>query len=76
MPLWRTYTALQPRTRIILGLSIIAYASIVMYATDQVSPSLGFEATEKDREELRRYVPRVSVHEREKDNGEVKRREG
>ena len=61
------------RTRIFLGLGAMAYATVMMYTTDAVAPSLGFEATEKDREELRRYTPRLSVRERVEEKEAEKR---
>ena len=63
--LLRAFTNLTPRTRALIGFGLIAYASIAMYTTDAVAPSLGFDATERDRDEVKRWVPRVSVRERQ-----------
>ena len=62
--LLESYTRLAPRTRIFIGLGVIAYASVAMYTTDAIAPSLGFEETEKDREELKRYTPTLTVRDR------------
>lgn len=43
----------------------MAYALFAQFATDSAEQALGFEATEGDREELRSWVPRVRVVERE-----------
>lgn len=55
---------LSPRIRLLTGLGVMAYASIAMYATDRVSPSLGFDASEQEREEVRSWMPRVRAVER------------
>jgi hypothetical protein len=39
----------------------MAYATFATYATDTAEKALGLEPTEKDKEELKKWVPRVSV---------------
>jgi len=55
---------LTPRTRIIIGVSVMAYATFATYATDSAEKAFGLEASEKDKEELQKWVPRVSMVDR------------
>ena len=69
MSLLRKFTSLSPRIRLGIGLGLIGYASVAMYATDKISPSLGFEATDKDTEELKRWMPKLSFVDNTKSQG-------
>ncbi|KAL9091572.1 MAG: hypothetical protein Q9159_001310 [Coniocarpon cinnabarinum] len=59
--LLQSFTNLTPRTRILIGLGTITYATTAMYTTDAVAPSLGLEATEQDREEVKSWKPRIRI---------------
>jgi hypothetical protein len=42
----------------------MAYATFATYATDSAEKAFGLEAREKDKEELQKWVPRVSMVDR------------
>ncbi|KAH8659122.1 hypothetical protein BGZ60DRAFT_531038 [Tricladium varicosporioides] len=65
MSLLQAYRNLSPKTRIAVGLSVIAWGTIGLYVSDNAEKKLGFEATAKDKEALKEYVPRVTIVDRE-----------
>ncbi|KAG4413524.1 hypothetical protein IFR04_013352 [Cadophora malorum] len=50
----RTFLNLTPRTRLLVGTSFLAWGTLGLYLTDRAESTLGFEATEQDREALKR----------------------
>ena len=64
-PSHRTFLNLTPRTRLLVGTSFLAWGTLGLYLTDRAESTLGFEATEQDREALKSTLPRITVVERE-----------
>ncbi|PNS16258.1 hypothetical protein CAC42_6365 [Sphaceloma murrayae] len=62
--LWTKYRTLPARTRILIGTGLIGYALVAQTLTDKVEEPLGLKATEKDKEELARIMPRIRSVER------------
>ncbi|KAG9230788.1 hypothetical protein BJ875DRAFT_430977 [Amylocarpus encephaloides] len=60
----KAYRALPPRTRLAVGVSLLAWGSIGLYASDGAGAKLGFTATAPDREALEAVMPRVVSVER------------
>ncbi|KAF2637586.1 hypothetical protein P280DRAFT_521252 [Massarina eburnea CBS 473.64] len=64
MGVWQWYKGLAPNTRILMGVGIMAYAGAGMFLTDKVEEKIGFVATDKDKEDLRQAMPKITVVER------------
>jgi len=65
MSFFQTFLNLTPRTRLLVGTSFLAWGTLGLYLTDRAESTLGFEATEQDREALKSTLPRITVVERE-----------
>jgi hypothetical protein len=53
-----------PKSRMILGAAVIAYAGAGMYFADKAEEKLGLVPTEKDKKELREAMPKLTMVER------------
>lgn len=60
----RSYRALTPRTRILIGVGIMAYAGFGLIASDKAEQVFGYTPSEEDKARLREAVPRVHLVER------------
>ena len=60
----RWFKAITPKTRIAIGLGIMAYATAGLYLSDKAEEKLGLTPTEKDKEELRNALPKITTVER------------
>jgi hypothetical protein len=60
------YKSITPKTRMVIGASIMAYAGFGMFVSDKVEEQLGFVPTEKDKEDLRKAIPKITTVDREK----------
>ncbi len=65
MSLWQSYRSLAPRTRLIIGGGIMAYAAFGLLASDQAEKFLGWTATDEDRKRLKEELPKVHVVDRD-----------
>lgn len=63
-PFCRSFRNLSPKARIGVGAAFLAWGTIGLYISDNAEKKLGFEPTEKDREELDAVVPKITVVER------------
>ena len=61
MSLWQSYRTLAPRTRLLIGGGIMAYAAFGLLASDQAEQLLGWTATEEDRKRLKEEMPKVHI---------------
>ncbi|KAH9829072.1 hypothetical protein Tdes44962_MAKER09186 [Teratosphaeria destructans] len=66
MSLWTSYRNLSPRTRLILGGGVMAYAVFGLFVSDKAEAALGFTPTEQDRQRLKEAMPRISVVDKDK----------
>lgn len=57
----RAYKNLSPKTRAGLGLGIIAWGGIGLYLSDKAEEQFGYSPTAKDKEDLERLTPRITV---------------
>ena len=55
-PTHRSYTSLQPRTRLLFGAGIIAWASLGLYFQPSIERGLGMTPTEQETEDAKRLV--------------------
>ncbi|MCJ1400892.1 hypothetical protein MMC11_004103 [Xylographa trunciseda] len=60
-----SYTALTPRTRLLVGLGIITWGGLGLLVTDQAEKKFNMVPTERDREKLEEVMPRITIVERE-----------
>ncbi|KAI9924979.1 hypothetical protein ASPWEDRAFT_176244 [Aspergillus wentii DTO 134E9] len=61
MSFWSTYRSLAPKTRVLFGIGLMAWASVGLWTSPQVEGALGMAATKEQQEELdRKMAIRVS----------------
>lgn len=56
----RWFKSIQPKTRMMIGVGIMAYAGAGLYLSDKAEEKFGLTPTEKDKMELREAMPRIS----------------
>jgi len=64
-PQIRSFRNLSPRTRLTVGLGIIAWGAIGLYVSDTAEKKFGFEPSERDKEALREVMPKITVVEKD-----------
>ncbi|KAJ4407061.1 hypothetical protein N0V91_004227 [Didymella pomorum] len=64
MGVWQWYRGLAPKTRMFMGVGIMAWAGLGLLATDQIEKRFDMAPDEKDYEEVRQLVPKISTVER------------
>ena len=55
----RKYRRIAPKTRILLGVGVMAYASIALVLSDKAEEKFGLVPSEKDKEELEKVIPKI-----------------
>ncbi|KAI4609389.1 hypothetical protein J4E81_007605 [Alternaria sp. BMP 2799] len=53
-----------PKTRMIIGVGVMAYAGAGLYISDKAEEKFGLTPTEKDREQLQDVIPKISIIEK------------
>lgn len=61
----RSYRNLSPRTRLMLGGGVMAYAVFGLFISDRAEEAFGFTPTEEDKKRLREAVPKIHIIEKE-----------
>ncbi|KAF2002196.1 hypothetical protein P154DRAFT_521036 [Amniculicola lignicola CBS 123094] len=61
MAIWQWYKSITPKTRMLVGVGIMAYAGVAMVVSDKVEEKLGLVPTEKDKEELEKALPTITT---------------
>jgi hypothetical protein len=61
---YRWYKGIAPKTRMIIGVGIVAYAGLGLFLSDKAEEKFGLVPTEKDREELKKAMPKIIPIER------------
>lgn len=56
---FRWYKNIAPKTRMIVGVGIMAYAGLGLFLSDRVEEKFGFTPTEQDKEDLQRAMPKI-----------------
>ncbi|OAL03498.1 hypothetical protein IQ06DRAFT_344745 [Phaeosphaeriaceae sp. SRC1lsM3a] len=64
MALWQWYRAITPKTRMMIGAGVMAYAGAGMYLSDKAEEKLGLTPTEQDLKDLRDALPKISTVDR------------
>ncbi|KAK4068588.1 uncharacterized protein Triagg1_7236 [Trichoderma aggressivum f. europaeum] len=60
-PLPMAYNNLTPKTRLGVGVAIIAWGGLGLYLSDKAEEKLGFTPTEEDKAELRNMTPKITT---------------
>jgi len=55
----RKYLALNPRTRIIVGLGVMMYAGAALYLSDRAEDTFNLKATEEEKKKLQGMIPKI-----------------
>jgi hypothetical protein len=63
---FRSYRGLTPKTRMLIGGGVMAYALFGILLSDRAEIAFGFTPTEEDKKNLRDAVPKIHLVEREK----------
>ncbi|KAL5119366.1 hypothetical protein ACEQ8H_002635 [Pleosporales sp. CAS-2024a] len=64
MALWQWYKAMTPKTRVGIGVGIMAYAAAGLFLSDQAEEKFGLAPTDKDMADLREALPKVTTVDR------------
>lgn len=59
LTLSRWYKGIAPKTRIIIGVGIVAYAGLGLFLSDKAEERFGLVPTEKDKEDLQKAMPKI-----------------
>ncbi|UKZ47435.1 hypothetical protein TrVGV298_001653 [Trichoderma virens] len=59
--MFKAYTNLSPKTRLGVGVAIIAWGCAGLYVSDKAEEKLGFTPTEEDKAELRNMAPKITT---------------
>jgi hypothetical protein len=60
----RSFKNLPAKTRMAVGVGVIAWGVAGLYLSDKAEESLGYTPTEADKEKIRQYTPRITAVER------------
>lgn len=60
----RKYRGLSPKTRLLIGGGIMAYAVLGLLVSDEAEKKFGMVPTEEDKKELKSWVPKVTMVDR------------
>lgn len=64
----QAFRNLTPRTRALVGFSLLAWGTIGLYLSDTAEKKFGFEPTEQEKKELEKVIPKITVVDREERN--------
>ncbi|KAF2188690.1 hypothetical protein K469DRAFT_703290 [Zopfia rhizophila CBS 207.26] len=59
MAIWQWYRGLAPKTRMLIGVGVMAYAGLGLVLSDKAEEKFGLVPTEKDKEDLRKAMPKI-----------------
>jgi len=62
--IYRWFKNIPPKTRMIIGVGVMAYAGAGLYISDKAEEKFGLTPTEKDREQLQDVIPKISTIEK------------
>lgn len=60
----RSYRGLSSRTRILVGVGVMAYATFGLFATDKAEEIFNFTPTQVDKDRLNGAIPKLRVVDR------------
>ncbi|KFY07813.1 hypothetical protein V492_06798 [Pseudogymnoascus sp. VKM F-4246] len=59
------FRALTPKAQGLIGMGLLSWGAVGLYATDTAEEKLGFTPSEEEKAKLQAYTPRISVVDRE-----------
>ncbi|KFX90668.1 hypothetical protein O988_03407 [Pseudogymnoascus sp. VKM F-3808] len=59
------FRALTPKAQGLIGMGLLSWGAIGLYATDTAEEKLGFKPSEEEKAALQAITPRISVVDRE-----------
>jgi len=62
--MFKAFKSLSPTTRLGVGVGVIAWGVAGLYVSDRAEEKFGFTPSEADKEELRKYTPRLTAVDR------------
>lgn len=65
---YRAYTNLAPRTRLGVGVAIIAWGCAGLYLSDKAEEKFGYTPTEEDKSALRDMAPKITTVEKNQES--------
>lgn len=60
----RSYRGLPSKTRVFIGIGVMAYAGVGLFASDEAEKAFGFVPTEEDKARLDRAIPKIRAVDR------------
>jgi hypothetical protein len=60
----RWYRAITPKTRVMIGVGVMAYAGAGLFLSDKAEEKFGLTPTDKDLEELKGALPKITTVDR------------
>ncbi|POR34611.1 Uncharacterized protein TPAR_05190 [Tolypocladium paradoxum] len=57
--MFKAYKNLSPKTRLGVGVAVIAWGLVGLHLSDRAEEKFGYTPSDKDKEELRKWTPRV-----------------
>ncbi|KAI1379408.1 hypothetical protein F4677DRAFT_442386 [Hypoxylon crocopeplum] len=70
MSLLRSFRNLSPRTRVGVGLGLLAWGAIGLQLSDRAEERYGLKPTEEDKAALAKALPRITTVERRGDDNQ------
>ncbi|KAI9746209.1 MAG: hypothetical protein M1818_000890 [Claussenomyces sp. TS43310] len=65
MSLWQSFKSLSPRTRLAVGCGLLAWGVLGPYMSDAAEKKLGFEPSQRDKDNLEAATPKIRLVERD-----------
>ncbi|KAF2731636.1 hypothetical protein EJ04DRAFT_566648 [Polyplosphaeria fusca] len=65
MPVWQWYRGISPKSRVLIGVGVMAYAGLGLFLSDKAEEKFGLVPTEKDKEDLRKAIPKITAVEKD-----------
>ncbi|KAG6036039.1 hypothetical protein E4U41_005826 [Claviceps citrina] len=65
--MFKAYKNLSPKTRLALGVGLIGWSLLGLRLSDQAEQTFGYTPSEKDKEDLWKWAPKVTVVEKRAD---------
>ncbi|KAF2138042.1 uncharacterized protein K452DRAFT_291082 [Aplosporella prunicola CBS 121167] len=61
MSLWQKYRATAPKTRLLLGVGLMAYGAFGLFASDEAEKAFNMVPTEEEKKRLDSAMPKIHI---------------
>ncbi|KAH6607440.1 hypothetical protein Trco_003753 [Trichoderma cornu-damae] len=65
--MFKAYNNLAPRTRLGVGIAVIAWGCVGLHLSDKAEEKFGYTPTEEDKAELRNMAPKITTVDKHQD---------